>query len=150
MSVLPIGNRHNGVRRIERRRVLRPAVEMQFHPRAGRAAFQHHLQKLGALQILLQQSDNVPLEQSRNVPSAILCLLKDAPLSTVWRSLQPQAVPYYMAGGLLAGVWSRADLAGSGVALMAAVSVYLLSLCYRETAERFGPADPGTPVESKA
>ena len=78
------------------------------------------------------------------IVSAILCLLKDAPLSTVWRSLQPRAVPYYVAGGLLAGVWSRADLTmGGGVALMAAVSVYLLGLCYRETTERFWLNEPG-------
>ena len=50
--------------------------------------------------------------------SAILCLLKGAPLYTVWRSLQPHVVPYYLAGGLLAGVWSRSELAAStGVAV---------------------------------
>ncbi len=82
--------------------------------------------------------------------SAILCLLKGTPLSTVWRSLQPHAVPYYMAGGLLAGAWSRADLTGYSVALMAAVSVYLLALCYRETAERFWHTNTDGPAQSRA
>lgn len=100
--------------------------------------------------LLLAVSGVVLLVTNTLIVSVILCLLKDAPLSTVWRSLQPRAVPYYVAGGLLAGVWSRADLTGSGVALMAAVSVYLLGLCYRETAERFGHTDTGGPAESNA
>ena len=99
---------------------------------------------------LLAVSGVVLLVTNTLIVSSILCLLKDAPLSMVWRSLQPRAVPYYLAGGLLAGVWSRADLTGSGVALIAAVSVYLLGLCYRETAERFGHTDPGVPAESNA
>ena len=100
--------------------------------------------------LLLAVSGVVLLVINTLMVSAILCLLKDAPLSTVWRSLQPQAVPYYMAGGLLAGVWSRADLTGSSVALMAAVSVYLLALCHRETAERFRRTPPGGSAQSTA
>jgi hypothetical protein len=65
--------------------------------------------------------------------AAIVCLIKNAPLYTVWRLLQPRVIPYYLAGGVLAGVWSRADLTTSaGVAVMAAVSAYLLSLWQRE------------------
>ena len=65
--------------------------------------------------------------------AAIVCLMKKVPLYTVWRLLQPRVIPYYLAGGVLAGVWSRADLTTSaGVAVMAAVSAYLLSLWYRE------------------
>lgn len=100
--------------------------------------------------LLLAVSGVVLLVANTLLVSAILCLLKDAPLSAVWRSLQPRAVPYYMAGGLLAGVWSRADLTGWGMALMAAVSVYLLGLCFRETAERFGHTNTGGPAESNA
>ena len=93
--------------------------------------------------LLLAVSGVVLLVTNTLMVSVILCLIKEAPLATVWHSVQPQAVPYYMAGGLLAGVWSRADLTGSSVALMAAVSVYLLALCYRETAERFGHRHSG-------
>lgn len=101
--------------------------------------------------LLLAVSGVVLLVTNTLIVSAMLCLLKDAPLATVWRSLQPRAVPYYLAGGLLAGVWSRADLtAGAGVALMAAVSVYLLSLYCREAAQRFGHANTGGPAESNA
>ena len=108
-------------------------------------------QTAGDPMLLLAVSGVALLVTNTLIVSSILCLLKDAPLSTVWRSLQPRAVPYYLAGGLLAGVWSRADLtAGYGVALMAGVSVYLLGLCYRETAERFGYTDPGAAAQSKA
>ena len=68
--------------------------------------------------------------------AAIVCLMKNAPLYTVWRLLQPRVVPYYLVGGVLAGVWSRVDLTTSaGVAMMAAVSAYLLSLWRREMDE---------------
>ena len=63
----------------------------------------------------------------------IVCLTRNEPVRRVWRSLQSRVVPYYLAGGVLAGVWSRADFtAGFGAALMAALSVYLLNLWYRE------------------
>ena len=100
--------------------------------------------------LLLAVSGIVLLVINTLMVSAILCLLRDAPLSTVWRSLQLKAVPYYMAGGLLAGVWSRADLTGASMALIAAVSVYLLALCYRETAERFWRNEPGPAAQSSA
>ena len=65
--------------------------------------------------------------------STILCLLKEAPFYAVWRSVQLWTVPYYMAGGLLAGVWARAELTASvGIAILAAASVYVLSVCVRE------------------
>lgn len=108
-------------------------------------AVSHGLTQTGGDAVsMLAVSGVVLLVANTLIVSAILCLLKDAPLVTVWRSLQPQAVPYYMAGGLLAGVWSRVDITGSGVVLMAAVSVYLLGLCYRGTVERVGPSCSGT------
>ena len=65
--------------------------------------------------------------------STILCLIREAPFHTVWGSVQRRAVPYYLAGGVIAHVWVRADLTTSvGIALLAAISVYLLSLCFRE------------------
>ncbi len=100
--------------------------------------------------LLLAVSGVVLLVTNTLMVSVILCLLKEAPLSTVWRSLQPQAVPYYLAGGLLAGVWSRADVTSSGVAMLAVVSVYLLALWYRETAERFWRNEPIAPTASNA
>ena len=67
------------------------------------------------------------------IVSTIICLVKEAPFEIVWRSLQLRAVPYYLAGGVIASVWARAELTSlSGVALLAAISVYLLSICYRE------------------
>jgi hypothetical protein len=67
------------------------------------------------------------------IVSTILCFVKEAPFHSVWRSFQLWAVPYYLAGGVLAGIWAHADLrAGAGVIILAAASVYVLSVCYRE------------------
>ena len=64
--------------------------------------------------------------------STIICLTTAAPLESVWRRIQTWAVPYYLAGGALASVWAQSQLAsGAWVAVMAALSVYLLSICYR-------------------
>ena len=72
--------------------------------------------------------------------STILCLLKEAPFHSIWRSVQLWAVPYYLAGSVLAGVWARTTLTPhlTGIVL-AAISVYVLSLCYRELALRVAP-----------
>ena len=62
----------------------------------------------------------------------ILCLIRETPIYKVWRAIQLWAVPYYLAGGVLANVWAQAPLAdGALVAVLAAISVYLLSLSYR-------------------
>jgi hypothetical protein len=67
------------------------------------------------------------------IVSTILCLIKEAPFYTVWRAVQVRAVPYYLAGGLLANVWVGAKLTSpTGITLLAAISVYLLSICLRE------------------
>jgi hypothetical protein len=69
--------------------------------------------------------------------SAVLCLLQKKPIRAVCRSLQSWAFPYYLAGGMLASVWvhivTRPRFA---LAVFAALSVYLLSVCYREAIER--------------
>ena len=83
--------------------------------------------------LLLAVSGLVLLVANSLLVAAIMCLLQRAPIYRIWRSLQPRVIPYYLAGGVLAGVWSRADLTtGVGVAVMAAASVYLLSLWYRD------------------
>jgi hypothetical protein len=65
--------------------------------------------------------------------ATILCLMEEGPFYKVWRSVQLWAVPYYLGGGILAGVWSRADLRVSAkVTVLAAASVYMLSVCYQE------------------
>ena len=65
--------------------------------------------------------------------SAILCLLNQAPIYAVWRSVQLWTAPYYLAGGVLASVWARTELsATAGITILAAASVYLLSVCYHE------------------
>jgi hypothetical protein len=72
--------------------------------------------------------------------AAILCLLQGKPLHNVWRSIQLWSVPYYLAGGVLAYVWSDANLASSaGLGLIAAVSTYLLYSVYREAVQRIEP-----------
>lgn len=72
--------------------------------------------------------------------SLILCLLREVPLYTAWQAIQFWAVPYYLAGGILATVWAQAPLTAATVAAMAATSAYLLSLSYRAFAGRLQPA----------
>ncbi len=87
--------------------------------------------------LLLAVSGVVLLVTNTLLVAAMVCLLKKAPIYEVWRSLQPRVVPYYLAGGVLAGVWARADLTtGVGIALMAAISAYLLHLWCREMDRR--------------
>jgi hypothetical protein len=67
------------------------------------------------------------------IVATILCLIKEAPFHIIWRSVQSRAVPYYFAGGVLANVCVQARLtSAAGIALLAAISVYLLSTCLRE------------------
>jgi hypothetical protein len=74
--------------------------------------------------------------------STILCLLKEAPFATVWRSFEVWAVPYYLAGGTLANVWAHAQLtARTGLTIVAAVNVYLLSVCVREVCLMVGEGE---------
>ena len=83
--------------------------------------------------LLLAVSGLVLLVTNTLLVAAIVCLLRDGQVRQVWRSLQARMVPYYLAGGFLAGVWSRADsTTGFGAASMAALSVYLLTLWYRD------------------
>jgi len=110
---------------------------------AGGLAFgvAHGLPQSAADPMLLLAVSSVALLLTNTLlVAAIVCLLRKTPIRQVWRSLQPRVVPYYLAGGVLAGVWSRADLTtGVGVALMAAISVYLLYLWYREMDQRISP-----------
>lgn len=83
--------------------------------------------------VILGVAGVVLLVSNTLIVSTVLCLIKEGPFEMVWRSVQCRAVPYYLAGGLLADVWVRAGLNGpAGIALLAAISVYLLSLCFRE------------------
>jgi hypothetical protein len=85
------------------------------------------------LALILGVAGVVLLVTNTLIISTILCLVKEAPFETVWRSIQRRAVPYYIAGGLIANVWARANLtAPSGIAVFATISVYLLSVCVRE------------------
>ena len=81
---------------------------------------------LGVAGVMLLVSNTLML-------STILCLIKEAPFVTVLRSVEVWAVPYYLAGGVLANVWTHVPLtARTGLTIVAAVSVYLLSVCTRE------------------
>lgn len=83
--------------------------------------------------VILGVAGVVLLVTNTLIVATILCLIREAPFNTVWRSVQRRTVPYYLAGGVIANVWVRADLTASvGIALLAAISVYLLSLCFRE------------------
>ncbi len=137
------------------RRKTRPnAVQIGFNAAtmaiAGGLAYgvAHGLaQSAGDPVVFLAVAGVVLLVTNTLLVAAIVCLMKNAPLHTVWRLLQPRVIPYYLAGGVLAGVWSRADLTTSaGVAVMAAVSAYLLSLWYREMDGRTVPQDAGNPA----
>lgn len=69
--------------------------------------------------------------------STILCLLQNTPVRAAWRALQFWAFPYYLAGGVLASIWVHAATHPSiGYAVFAAISVYILSMCYRQLLER--------------
>jgi hypothetical protein len=64
---------------------------------------------------------------------------RGAPFVTVLRSVEVWAVPYYLAGGVLANVWTHVPLtARTGLTIVAAVSVYLLSVCTREVSLMIG------------
>ena len=89
-----------------------------------------------AMVLFLAVAALVLLVTNTLVVSTIVCLLQEAPFYTAWRAIQLRAVPYYLAGGILANIWARADLtARFGIPCLAAVSVYLLSLCF----EQFAP-----------
>ncbi len=130
------------------RRTTRPgAIQVSFNVAtmaiAGGLAFgvAHGLaQSAGDPMVFLAVAGVVLLITNTLLVAAIMCLIKNAPLYTVWRLLQPRVVPYYLAGGVLAGVWSRSDLTTSaGVAVMAAVSAYLLNLWHHEADGRTVP-----------
>jgi hypothetical protein len=71
--------------------------------------------------------------------STILCLLQEAPFMTVWRSIQLWAVPYYLAGGVLANIWSRAGLDRvTGMIVLAASSAYLINVAFQELGRLIG------------
>ena len=104
-------------------------------------------QSAGDPMLFLAVAGVVLLVTNTLLVAAIVCLMRNVPLYTVWRLLQPRVIPYYLAGGVLAGVFSRADLnTSAGVAVMAAVSAYLLSLWYRDmdgrTVPQAGTANP--------
>ena len=81
---------------------------------------------LGVAGVLLLVSNTLMI-------STILCLIQEAPLGTLWHSVEVWAVPYYLAGGTLANIWVHVQLtARSGLTITAAVSTYLLSACVRE------------------
>ena len=83
--------------------------------------------------VILGVAGVVLLVTNTVIVSTIVCLIKEGPFEMVWRSVQCRAVPYYLAGGLIADVWVRAKLTGpTSIALLAAISVYLLSMCFRE------------------
>jgi hypothetical protein len=83
---------------------------------------------LGAAGVTLLMSNTLLL-------ATILCLVKEVPFITAWRSVQLWMVPYYLAGGALANVWARAELTAlSSVIILAPLSAYLLSVGYREIA----------------
>jgi hypothetical protein len=83
--------------------------------------------------VILGVAGVVLLVSNTLIVSTIVCLIKEGPFEMVWRSVQCRAVPYYLAGGLIADVWVRAKLTGpTSIALLAAISVYLLSMCFRE------------------
>ena len=87
----------------------------------------------GADSMTLAVAGVVLLVTNTLIVSTIVCLIKEAPFYTAWRSLQARMVPYYLAGGMIANIWSQTESTATiGLAVVAAISVYLLSVCYRE------------------
>jgi hypothetical protein len=86
-----------------------------------------------AMTALLGIAGVVLLLTNTLIVATVLCLIREAPFNTIWRSVQCRAVPYYLAGGIVANVWARTKLTVPlGMALLAATSVYLLSICFRQ------------------
>ena len=79
--------------------------------------------------------------------STVLCLVEDSPLRSVWRSLQFWSFAYYLAGGVVAGIWAQVPLtAGGGIVVFAALSVHLLDVCFSQWIAGMGSA--GQPLSS--
>ena len=80
----------------------------------------------------LMVSGLVLLVTNTMLVAIILCLIQKSPLYKAWRSIQLWSVPYYLAGGVLAHVWTQVPLTSSiSVAILAVLSTYLLSISYR-------------------
>lgn len=73
------------------------------------------------------------------IVSALVCLMRNAPLAEVWRSVQFWTLPYYFAGGIVASLWSL-KIGTNTVPLFLAVSVFLMDVFYRECARRYSVA----------
>jgi hypothetical protein len=70
--------------------------------------------------------------------SIVLCLLQRTSFVAAWQSLRSWVLPYYFGGGLLATVWVHTfDPPRLTFAVLAAISVYILNVCYREAVQCF-------------
>ena len=88
--------------------------------------------------LLLGVAGVVLLVVNTLIVSVVLCLVQAASIRAVWNSVQFWAFPYYLAGGVLASVWVHSlQRPGAMLAVLAAVSVYVLSVCYRQAMERW-------------
>ena len=86
-----------------------------------------------AMVVILGVAGVVLLVTNTLIVSTIICLVKEAPFQTVWRNFQLRAVPYYLAGGIIANIWARTELsAPTGVVILAFISAYLLGIFYRQ------------------
>ena len=69
--------------------------------------------------------------------SGALCLMRRAAFNEVRRNVQFWSLPDYLAGGVVASLWVRAEWAGSlWIPAFVAASVYLMDLFYREFIRR--------------
>ena len=97
---------------------------------SGQTEIAEHTLMLGIAGLVLLMVNTVMV-------SVVLCLIQDTPIRAAWRSLQFWAFPYYLAGGILASVWVHAvDRPSATFVVLAAISVYVLSVCYREAMQR--------------
>ena len=106
---------------------------------SGLAFLMAHSGQTGAVEhiLMLSIAGLVLLVVNTVMVSVVLCLIQSTPIRAAWRSLQFWAFPYYLAGGVLASVWVHAlDRPSATFAVLAAISVYLLSVCYREALQR--------------
>lgn len=71
--------------------------------------------------------------------ATILCLLEGSPLRGVWRSCHFWSFPYHLTGGMLAWMWTQANLtAGLSVGILGAVLLYSMSTFYADCVRRIG------------
>jgi hypothetical protein len=71
--------------------------------------------------------------------ATVLSLVEGESLRSIWRNCHLWSFPWILAGGGFAAVWAQSNLPASfSVAVLCAITLYLMSTFYREFAARSG------------